>query len=228
MKRRTFLKSSTLLLPVIAAFPAQAFSVDSTHQPHQFTQKEVEDAVKKTVTDHIRKGSKFTWDGDFVKSMGMDSLDTVEVIMAVEKVFNTRVPDVIAERIRSPRQMADILFSGLNNAIVLYELPDYKGTALYLFADSRSQVKVSIGSEKGGGYDMFSYTGSIYKPKGYELILGGTVTCGKTPQTWEQKDLKKFLIDKGLPTTKVGMRKQHLSSDGWIMNFSAWLKGNKF
>lgn len=25
-----------------------------------------------------------------------------------------------------------------------------------------------------------------------------------------------------------GMRKQQLSSDGWIMNFSAWLKGNKF
>lgn len=206
MKRRTFLKSSALLLPVITAFPAQAFSMGQAHQPRQFTQKEVDEAVKKIVTDHIRKGSKFTWDGDFVKSMGMDSLDTVEVIMAVEKVFNTRVPDVIAERVRSPRQMADILFSGLNNAIVLYELPDFKGTALYLFTDSRSQVKVSIGSGAGGGYDMFNYIGSIYKPKGYELTFGDTVPGGKPQQTWEQKDLKKYLTEKKLSTTKVGMR----------------------
>jgi acyl carrier protein len=44
-----------------------------------------------------------------VDSLGMDSLDTVECIMALEEEFDLEIPDNDAERITSVRQAIDYI-----------------------------------------------------------------------------------------------------------------------
>ncbi|OON16469.1 acyl carrier protein, partial [Opisthorchis viverrini] len=49
---------------------------------------------------------KLTEKSDFVKDFGLDSLDHVELVMAMEEEFNFEIPDVDSERFKTP---ADII-----------------------------------------------------------------------------------------------------------------------
>lgn len=42
-------------------------------------------------------------DADFNKDLGLDSLDTVEVIFAIEEDFDIEIPDFEADKMKSPR-----------------------------------------------------------------------------------------------------------------------------
>eukprot|EP00729_Bicosta_minor_P022289 gene22289-29786_t len=46
-----------------------------------------------------------TIDGDFMDDMGLDSLDVVECVMAIEEEFSIELDDTQAEIIRSPKEM---------------------------------------------------------------------------------------------------------------------------
>jgi len=46
---------------------------------------------------------------DFVKDLGCDSLDTVELIMAFEEAFEIEIPDEDVETIRTAQQAVDYL-----------------------------------------------------------------------------------------------------------------------
>ena len=46
-----------------------------------------------------------TLDSHFVKDCGLDSLDHVEVIMALEDEFGFEIPDDHAEKLWTPRQL---------------------------------------------------------------------------------------------------------------------------
>jgi len=48
---------------------------------------------------------KLTPDSHFMNDLGLDSLDHVEVIMAVEDEFSFEIPDVDAERLMRPRDI---------------------------------------------------------------------------------------------------------------------------
>jgi acyl carrier protein len=57
---------------------------------------------------------KFKWSWHLTNDMGMDSLDTVEFIMAVETEFNISIPDAKAERMTTLQKAVDYLVVTLN------------------------------------------------------------------------------------------------------------------
>jgi acyl carrier protein len=61
---------------------------------------EIEARVKKIVVEQLGvKDDELTTDASFVDDLGADSLDTVELVMALEEEFETEIPDEDAERI---------------------------------------------------------------------------------------------------------------------------------
>lgn len=61
---------------------------------------EIEVRVKKIVIEQLGvKEEEVTADASFVDDLGADSLDTVELVMALEEEFETEIPDEDAEKI---------------------------------------------------------------------------------------------------------------------------------
>ncbi len=52
-----------------------------------------------------------TPDASFVDDLGADSLDTVELVMALEEEFETEIPDEEAEKITTIQQAVDYINS---------------------------------------------------------------------------------------------------------------------
>lgn len=60
----------------------------------------IEDRVKKIVAEQLCvKEGEVSNDASFVDDLGADSLDTVELVMALEEEFETEIPDEEAEKI---------------------------------------------------------------------------------------------------------------------------------
>lgn len=61
---------------------------------------EIEARVKKIVVEQLGvKEDEVTTEASFVDDLGADSLDTVELVMALEEEFDTEIPDEDAEKI---------------------------------------------------------------------------------------------------------------------------------
>ena len=59
-----------------------------------------EDRVKKIVAEQLGvKVDEVSNESSFVDDLGADSLDTVELVMALEEEFDTEIPDEEAEQI---------------------------------------------------------------------------------------------------------------------------------
>ena len=60
----------------------------------------VEERVKKIVAEQLGvKEEEVKSESSFVEDLGADSLDTVELVMALEEEFETEIPDEEAEKI---------------------------------------------------------------------------------------------------------------------------------
>jgi acyl carrier protein len=60
----------------------------------------IEDGVKKIVAEQLGvKEDEVRTEASFVDDLGADSLDTVELVMALEEEFETEIPDEEAEKI---------------------------------------------------------------------------------------------------------------------------------
>ena len=60
----------------------------------------IEDRVKKIVAEQLGvKDDEVSNESSFVDDLGADSLDTVELVMALEEEFDTEIPDEEAEQI---------------------------------------------------------------------------------------------------------------------------------
>jgi acyl carrier protein len=60
----------------------------------------IEDRVKKIVAEQLGvKEEEVRSESSFVDDLGADSLDTVELVMALEEEFETEIPDEEAEKI---------------------------------------------------------------------------------------------------------------------------------
>ena len=60
----------------------------------------IEDRVKKIVAEQLGvKEDEVSNESSFVDDLGADSLDTVELVMALEEEFDTEIPDEEAEQI---------------------------------------------------------------------------------------------------------------------------------
>ena len=72
----------------------------------------IEDRVKKIVVDRLGvKEDEVKPNSSFVDDLGADSLDTVELVMALEEEFECEIPDEEAEKITSVQQAIDYIKS---------------------------------------------------------------------------------------------------------------------
>ena len=68
----------------------------------------IEERVKKIVIEQLGvKEEQVTAGASFVDDLGADSLDTVELVMALEEEFGTEIPDEDAEKITTVQQAID-------------------------------------------------------------------------------------------------------------------------
>lgn len=71
---------------------------------------EIETRVKKIVVEQLGvKEEEVTQDASFVDDLGADSLDTVELVMALEEEFETEIPDEDAEKIVTIRDAVNYI-----------------------------------------------------------------------------------------------------------------------
>ncbi len=72
----------------------------------------VEEQVKKIVVEQLGvKEEEVTTDSSFVDDLGADSLDTVELVMALEEEFECEIPDEEAEKITTVKQAIEYINS---------------------------------------------------------------------------------------------------------------------
>lgn len=75
----------------------------------------IEARVKKIVVEQLGvKDEEVTNEASFVDDLGADSLDTVELVMALEEEFETEIPDEDAEKITTIQQAVDYISSHLS------------------------------------------------------------------------------------------------------------------
>jgi acyl carrier protein len=68
----------------------------------------MEDRVKQIVVEQLGVSEdEVSGDSSFVDDLGADSLDTVELVMALEEEFNCEIPDEDAEKITTVQQAID-------------------------------------------------------------------------------------------------------------------------
>ncbi|HUF72897.1 MAG TPA: acyl carrier protein [Gammaproteobacteria bacterium] len=72
----------------------------------------VEDQVRGIIAEQLGvKADEIKNDASFVDDLGADSLDTVELVMALEEEFETEIPDEEAEKITTVQQAIDYINS---------------------------------------------------------------------------------------------------------------------
>ncbi len=72
----------------------------------------VEDQVRGIIAEQLGvKADEIKNDASFVDDLGADSLDTVELVMALEEEFATEIPDEDAEKITTVQQAVDYILA---------------------------------------------------------------------------------------------------------------------
>jgi acyl carrier protein len=70
----------------------------------------VDERVKKIIADQLGvEQDEVTPEASFVDDLGADSLDTVELVMALEEEFGIEIPDEEAEKILTVQQAVDYI-----------------------------------------------------------------------------------------------------------------------
>jgi acyl carrier protein len=72
----------------------------------------VEERVKKIIVEQLGVNEdEVTPEASFVDDLGADSLDTVELVMALEEEFDTEIPDEEAEKITTVQAAIDYILA---------------------------------------------------------------------------------------------------------------------
>jgi len=70
----------------------------------------IEERVKKIIVEQLGvKQEEVLNNASFVEDLGADSLDTVELVMALEEEFDTEIPDEEAEKITTVQAAIDFI-----------------------------------------------------------------------------------------------------------------------
>ncbi|XXK23415.1 acyl carrier protein [Arenicellales bacterium nBUS_48] len=76
----------------------------------------IEERVKKIVVEQLGvSDDQVTPDASFVDDLGADSLDTVELVMALEEEFDAEIPDDEAEKITTVKQAVEFIQKNTNS-----------------------------------------------------------------------------------------------------------------
>lgn len=74
----------------------------------------IDERVKKIVAEQLGvKEEDVKTEASFVEDLGADSLDTVELVMALEEEFETEIPDEEAEKITTVQLAIDYINKNL-------------------------------------------------------------------------------------------------------------------
>ena len=74
----------------------------------------IEERVKKIIVEQLGVDeAEVKNEASFVDDLGADSLDTVELVMALEEEFDTEIPDEEAEKITTVQAAIDYVNSAL-------------------------------------------------------------------------------------------------------------------
>jgi len=77
----------------------------------------VEEQVRGIIAEQLGlKADEIKNDASFVDDLGAGSLDTVELVMALEEEFETEIPDDDAEKITTVQQAIDYIRARQNEA----------------------------------------------------------------------------------------------------------------
>jgi acyl carrier protein len=72
--------------------------------------KEITEKVKQIISEQLGvEEAEVTPSASFVDDLGADSLDTVELVMALEEHFDIEIPDDAAEKIRTVQDAIDYI-----------------------------------------------------------------------------------------------------------------------
>jgi len=75
---------------------------------------DIQQRVRKIVSEQLgTDDDKIKNESSFVDDLGADSLDTVELVMALEEEFDTEIPDDEAEKITTVQQAIDYINKNL-------------------------------------------------------------------------------------------------------------------
>ena len=78
--------------------------------------EDVSNKVKKIVADHLGiDEAKVTDEASFIDDLGADSLDQVELVMALEEEFNTEIPEEEAEKLQTVGAVITYVDSNLSS-----------------------------------------------------------------------------------------------------------------
>ncbi|AEP29845.1 MULTISPECIES: acyl carrier protein [Glaciecola] len=70
----------------------------------------IEERVRKIIIEQLGvKEEEVKSEASFVDDLGADSLDTVELVMALEEEFDTEIPDEEAEKITTVQSAIDYI-----------------------------------------------------------------------------------------------------------------------
>ncbi|MCB1949986.1 acyl carrier protein [Nitrosomonas sp.] len=76
----------------------------------------VEQRIKKIVAEQLGvKEEEVKNESSFVNDLGADSLDTVELVMALEEEFECEIPDEQAEKINTVQEAIDYVNENANS-----------------------------------------------------------------------------------------------------------------
>jgi len=77
----------------------------------------IEERVKKIVVEQLGVSEdEVKTESSFVDDLGADSLDTVELVMALEEEFDTEIPDEEAEKINTVQTAIDYINANVGEA----------------------------------------------------------------------------------------------------------------
>jgi acyl carrier protein len=77
----------------------------------------VEDQVRGIIAEQLGlKADEIKNNASFVDDLGADSLDTVELVMALEEEFETEIPDEEAEKITTVQHAIDYILARQSEA----------------------------------------------------------------------------------------------------------------
>ena len=70
----------------------------------------VEEKIKSIIVDQLGvKAEEVTPEASFIDDLGADSLDTVELVMALEEEFGIEIPDEDAEKMATVQEAVDYI-----------------------------------------------------------------------------------------------------------------------
>jgi acyl carrier protein len=92
-----------------ARFTAHALRITDLKQ-EVVTSMAVEGKVKKIIAEQLGvEEDEVVPEASFVEDLGADSLDTVELVMALEEEFDIEIPDEDAEKLQKVSQAVDYI-----------------------------------------------------------------------------------------------------------------------